>query len=47
MGDLMTTEILLGALLAFCMGAKLIKLRWNGRSVSVEGEKPSSEEKDE
>lgn len=45
MDDLLTTERLLILLLALCMGARVIRARWNNHEVSVstEDDEPESE----
>lgn len=42
--DLLTTERLLFALLAFCMGARIIRGTFNGRSFSLRGDEEGLEE---
>lgn len=41
--DILTTEVLLILLLAFCMGAKIIRARIDGHEVSVSGDDDDDE----
>jgi hypothetical protein len=47
MQEEITIERMLIVALLFCMGLRYVRIAWNGRSVVLEGEKPSLDEKDE
>lgn len=46
MAEIFTTERMLILLLFFCMGARYLEFRVNGRSIVLRGEKPKPDGKD-
>lgn len=47
MDEILTTERLLFALLAFCMGARIIRGTFNGRKFSLRGDDDDNDEPEE